>query len=127
MSDLLATLAGVSLHTSVPPLYRSAFVPAGGASLFLAALGALAAIAYTRKVPALLFSIPILLSFDNFIAGLLEGSSHSAQFVVLAGLASGLAAWVGLAIGQLAARRLSQTRAVVISLSLIALAFNLLN
>jgi putative Mn2+ efflux pump MntP len=74
-----------------------------------------------------LFSIPILLSFDNFVAGLLEGSSHAAQFVVLAGLASGLAAWMGLSIGQLAARRLSQTRAVVTGLSLIALAFSLLN
>ncbi len=125
MSDLTATLVGASLHSGLAPLYRGATAPfAVGTLLYLVAVGILA---YTRKFPALLFSVPILLSVDNFVAWLLEGSAHAAQFALLAGVASGLSAWMGSSIAQFAAPILSQSRSIVTGFSLVALAFMLLN
>jgi hypothetical protein len=125
ISDLIASVAGASLHSGLAPVYRAASIP------LVAEVGlpllAVSILAFTRKSPLLLFIVPILLSLDNFFAGLLQGSAHASQFALLAGLASGLSAWIGLVFAQFAAPAFSQGRATVTGLSLVGLSFMLLN
>lgn len=91
--DLLATLAGASLRRASVHIHydslASFLVP------FILSGVALAVLAYGRKLPTRLMWIPVLLSLDNFFAGLLDGSAHGPESAVIAGLFSGLLAWSG--------------------------------
>lgn len=120
--DLISTLAGLSLRSTLPPSGSSlAFL-----SWFLA-VAAAAALAYSRKLPGMLFWIPVLLSLDNFVAGLLDGSPLAFQSPWIAALASGLLAAAGFALARLARPRFSRQCASLASVGLMILAFVFFN
>ena len=98
--DLLATLVGasmrpISVHIQYDGL-ASFIVP-----LILAGV-ALAVLTNRRKFPTRLMWIPVLLSLDNFFAGLLGRSTHGPESAVIAGLLSGLLAWSGFVMARAA-------------------------
>ena len=119
--DLISTLAGLSLRSTL------AHIPPSGSSLaFLSwflAVAAAAALAYSRKLPGMLFWIPVLLSLDNFVAGLLDGSALAFQTPWIAALASGLLAAAGFALARVARPRFSRHCVSLASVGLMILAF----
>ena len=118
--DLLATLAGASLHPTVH-IHRGGlapfFVPV------IMAMVAVAVLAYGRKLPARLMWIPVLLSFDNFLASLLDGSVHGPESSLIAGVFSGLLAWSGFEMARVAGSLFSHRVALVTSVGLTIIAF----
>jgi putative Mn2+ efflux pump MntP len=121
--DLSATLVGASLHSLLAQIHQ---LPGGMNALLLTvvlAVAAVAVLASSRIGQAPLLWVPVLLCFDNFIAGLVGGSNALPQSALIAGLASGLAAWAGFVTARHAAPLFSRRIAVVASLSLLVLAF----
>lgn len=118
--DLCATLAGASLRTNVAHMHL------GGLALFAAPLFtaavAVAVLAYGRKLPARLVLIPVLLSLDNFFAGLSPASVHGVQSSLISGILSGLLAWSGFAVAQVVGPLLSRRGALVASVGLTIIA-----
>jgi putative Mn2+ efflux pump MntP len=117
--DLLSTLAGLTYRSTLTPL------PQAGSGLVLAPLllaVAAAVLAYSGKLPALLVSIPILLSFDNFVAGLLDGSLHAFASPLISALASGLFAWGGFALARGTKPQLSERCACLTGFGLLLFA-----
>jgi putative Mn2+ efflux pump MntP len=118
--DLIATLAGAFFRTNLTHIH-----PGGLAlitpTLFMAA-AAIAVLTYAQKLPAGLMWIPILLSLDNFFAGL-SPSVHSVQSSVISGLLSGLLAWSGFVVAQRLGPVLSRRDALLASVGLTIIAF----
>jgi hypothetical protein len=116
--DLSATLAAASLNSAVAQMHH------GGLSIMLApvvlAVVAAGMLANGRR---LFFWLPILLSLDNFFTALLEGSVHGAHSPLIAGLASGLLAWSGFAVAQVARPVFSRESALAAGAGLLILAF----
>jgi hypothetical protein len=98
--DLLATLTGASMRPASVHNHYDGFA-SFIFPLILAAI-ALAVLANGRKLPTRLIWIPMLLSLDNFLAGLLGGSTHGPESAVIAGLFSGLLAWSGFVMARAA-------------------------
>jgi putative Mn2+ efflux pump MntP len=123
--DFSATLAGTCFQSILAGNSR------GRLSLSLMAIVvmavAVAVVIYNRRVSALFLWVPVLLSLDNFIAGLLDGSRHVPQFPLVAGFASGVAAWAGFAVARGAGMFFPRRIAVIVSVSLLMLAFVLTN
>jgi hypothetical protein len=119
--DLIAALAGASLHPATVQIHdgglASFFVPV------IMVVVAVAVLAYGRKLPAHLMWIPVLLSLDNFLAGLLDGSVHGLESSVVAGVFSGLLAWSGFEMARVAGSLFSQRVALVASVGLTIIAF----
>jgi putative Mn2+ efflux pump MntP len=119
--DLSATLAGASLHSCLAQYHRGGLIPLL-APIVLAGVAA-AVLTYCRKSPALFLWVPALLSLDNFIGGLLDGSPHVVRSPLIAGLASGLLAWSGFGLARVAGPLFSRRSTLVTSVSLMTLAF----
>ena len=118
--DLIATLAGTFFRTNLTHIHL------GGLALitpplFMAA-AAIAVLTYAQKLPAGLMWIPILLSLDNFFAGL-SPSVYSVQSSVIWGLLSGLLAWSGFVVAQRLGPVLSRRDALLASVGLTIIAF----
>jgi hypothetical protein len=96
--DLIATLAGAFFRTNL------AHIHLGGLALFTAPLFvaavAVAVLTYGQKLPAGLVWIPVLLSVDNFFAGLSPTSTHGVQSSLISGILSGLLACSGFAVAR---------------------------
>jgi putative Mn2+ efflux pump MntP len=119
--DLISTLAGLTWRSTMaqlPPVESPLVV----APLLLAVVAA-AMLAYSQKLPAVFISIPILLSLDNFVAGLLDGSLHAFPSPLIAALASGLLAAAGFTLARVARPRLSQLCTCLAGVGLLILAF----
>ena len=119
--DLIATLAGAFFRTNLTHIHL------GGLALitpplFMAA-AAIAVLTYAQKLPAGLMWIPILLSLDNFFAGLSSTSIHGVQSSVISGLLSGLLAWSGFVVAQRLGPVLSRRDALLASVGLTIIAF----
>jgi putative Mn2+ efflux pump MntP len=119
--DLTATLAGAAFRANLT------HIQVGGLALFTAPLFmvavAVAVLTYAQKLPAGLMWIPILLSLDNFFAGLSSASIHGVQSSVIAGLLSALLAWTGFAVAQRLGPVLSRRGALLTSVALTIIAF----
>jgi putative Mn2+ efflux pump MntP len=119
--DLLATLAGAFLRPATVHIHHGGlapfFVPA------IMAMVAVAVLAYGRKLPARLMWIPVLLSLDNFLAGLLDGSVQGPESSLIAGVFSGLLAWSGFEMARVARSLFSHQVALVTSVGLTIIAF----
>jgi hypothetical protein len=119
--DLIATLAGGFFRTNVTQIHL------GGLALFTAPLfmaaAAVAVLAYAQKLPARLVCIPVVLSLDNFLAGLSGASIHGVQSSVISGLLSGLLAWSGFAAAQALGPAFSRRVALLTSFGLTIIAF----
>jgi hypothetical protein len=95
LCDSIAMVLGAALHSLVSPSGYAGLI------LVLAAAPALAwlvAGVWSRRFSTALFAIPCLLSLDNFISTLREGSSVAAGWSPVAGLVSGTFAWCGFAL-----------------------------
>jgi hypothetical protein len=99
----------------------------GGLGLTLASLLfggiAIAVMASSKRFRGILFAIPILLSLDNFLTGLLDGSIQTLPSTLFAGVASGLLAWSGFAVASVVGTQFSRARAFGVSVALITVAF----
>ena len=118
--DLISTVAGLTLRSTLTQL------PQAGSGLVLAPLllaVAASVLAYSGKLPALLVSIPILLGFDNFVAGLLDGSVHAFPSPWISALASGLLAWAGFALARGTKPQFSRRCACLTGFGLLFFAF----
>jgi putative Mn2+ efflux pump MntP len=119
--DLISTLAGLTLRSTLVP------IPRLGSGLVLALLlltaAAAAVLAYSQKLPAIFISIPILLSLDNFVAGLLDGALHTFPSPLIAALASGVLAAAGFALVRVARSQFSRQCAYVAGVGLLLFAF----
>jgi putative Mn2+ efflux pump MntP len=118
--DLIATLAGAAFRTSLTHIHLDG-LSFFTAQLFVAAV-AVAVLTYTPKLQAGLMWIPILLSLDNFVAGL-SPSVYSVQSSVIWGLLSGLLAWSGFVVAQGLGPVLSRRDALLASVGLTIIAF----
>ena len=120
--DLIATLAGAAFRTNLTHIHL------GGLALFTAPLlmvaATVAVLTYAQKLPAGLMWIPILLSLDNFFAGLSSASIHGIQSSLISGLFSGLLAWSGFAVAQGLGSALSRRGALLASVGLAIIAFS---
>jgi hypothetical protein len=123
--DMSATLAGASFHSGLAQIDRGGFTSL--LAPVLLAVVAAAVLAYSRKFHAVFLWVPVLLSLDNFLTGLLDGSAHVVQSPLIAGLASGLLAWSGFGVARLAGPLFSRRTGVVASVSMMILAFVLVN
>ena len=120
-SDLIATLLGTAAHAYFGP------IPDRGSSpqivfAFLTTVGVALAVFLGRKRQALVFAIPVALSLDNFLAGLMGGFVHAAESPLLAGLASGVLAAAGFGAAHFAVPLLSRRNAILVGLSMTILA-----
>jgi putative Mn2+ efflux pump MntP len=119
--DWIATFAGASLRPAMAHLHSGAlasfFVP------MIIAVVALAVLTHGRQLPARLMWIPFLLSLDNFLAGLFDGSVHGLESSLIAGALSGLLAWSGFEMARVAGSFFSQRVALVASVGLTIIAF----
>ena len=119
--DLIATLAGAFFRTNLTHIHL------GGLALFTAPLfiaaAAIAVLTYAQKLPAGLMWIPILLSLDNFFAGLSTASIHGIPSSLISGLLSGLLAWSGFVVAQGLGPVLSRRDALLASMGLTIIAF----
>jgi putative Mn2+ efflux pump MntP len=125
--DFIATLAGASLRSGLAQVHH---LGGGWLPVLFAVALALAAgvvLAYSLKGQGALLLVPVLLSLDNFIAGLLGVSNQVPHTALIAGLASGLAAWAGFVAARNMSPLFSRRMAVVASASLLILAFVLAN
>ena len=119
--DLISTLAGLTWRSTMaqlPPVESPLVV----APLLLAVVAA-AMLAYSQKLPAIFISIPILLSLDNFVAGLLDGALHTFPSPLIAALASGVLAAAGFALVRVARSQFSRQCAYVAGVGLLLFAF----
>ncbi len=127
MFDFSATLAGVSLHTGLAQIH----LLGGGLRPFLitALLGVavLAVLVYRRKDLGAFLWVPALLSLDNFIAGFGGAFTPAPNLALIAGLASGLAAWAGLVAALHLGPMFTRRFAIAASATLLILAFVLAN
>jgi len=119
--DLIATLAGIVFRTYVAQIHLPD-IALFTTPLFMAA-AAVAVLIHAEKSPARLVSIPILLSLDNFLAGLSPASIHGVQSSVIAGLLSGLLAWSGFVIARGLVPVLSRRGALLVSVGMTIIAF----
>ena len=121
LCDWLGTLAGAAVRLG-PPHLRP-----GGLRLTLASLlfgGIVIALMASRKrFRGIVFAIPILLSLDNFLNGLLDGSIQTLPSTSIAGVASGLLAWSGFTVSRVVGTQLSRPRAFGVSVALVTVAF----
>ena len=117
--DLCATAAGLSLHLGWH-IHRDVF----GAVLGTAILaGVIAATLTNDWRPRFLFVlVPLLLSVDNFVAGI-AGSVEPVESLWLAGLASGLLAWLGFRVSDVVRPLTSRRWAFLAGTGLAVLAF----
>jgi putative Mn2+ efflux pump MntP len=94
LCDSIAMVLGAALHSLVSPSGYAGLI------LLLAAVSALTCLVagvWSRRFSTTLVAIPFLLSLDNFITALREGSTVAAGWTV-AGLVSGTFAWCGFAL-----------------------------
>jgi hypothetical protein len=119
--DLIATLAGIFFRTYVAQIHLPKLA-LFTTPLFMAA-AAVAVLIHAQKSPARLVSIPILLSLDNFLAGLSPASIHGVQSSVIAGLLSGLLAWSGFVTARGLGPVLSRRGSLVMSVGMTIIAF----
>jgi hypothetical protein len=92
LCDSIAMALGSALHSLVNPSGHAGLI------LLLAAVPALTCLVagvWSRRFSTALFAIPFLLSLDNFISTLREGSTVAAGWTLVAGLVSGTFAWCG--------------------------------
>jgi hypothetical protein len=119
--DLIATFSGASFRTNL------AHTHLGGLTVFTVALFmaavAIAVLTYAQKLPGRLVWIPVLLSLDNFFAGLSPASVHGIQSSLMSGLLSGLLAWSGFAVAKDLDPVLSRRCALLASVGLMIIAF----
>ena len=87
----------------------------------------MAALAFGQKGTGVFLCLPALLSVDNFITGLVGGSAQAPTIAMIAGVASGLAAWSGFVAARDLRSLFSRRLAVVASASLLILALVLAN
>jgi hypothetical protein len=125
--DFSATLTGIILHSALAQIYQ-----VGGLVrpfLITAVLGvaALAMMVCGRKSFGAFLWVPALLSVDNFIAGLVGGAVQAPTLALIAGLASGLAAWAGFVVARDLSPLFSRRIAVAASAGLLIFAFVLSN
>jgi len=121
--DLCATGAGFSLRLGSIDVHRDEFSAILG-TVFLAGVMA-AAFTNGRRSRLLFVSFPLLLSVDNFVAGI-GGSVEAVQSLWLAGLASGLLAWLGFRVSDVV-RPLTRRWAFLAGTGLAVFAFVLPN
>jgi hypothetical protein len=114
--DLIAMLAGGAFRS-----YHLGAFALFTAPLFMAA-AAVVALTCAQRLPAGLVWIPVLLSLDNFFAGL-SPSVHGVQSSVISGLSSGLLAWSGFVVAQRLGPVLSRGGALLASVGLTIIAF----
>jgi len=121
LCDWLGTLVGAAVRLG-PPHLRP-----GGFALTLASLLfggiAVAVMASSKRFRGIVFAIPILLSLDNFLNGLLDGSIQTLPSTSIAAVASGLLAWSGFAVSSVIGTQFSRARAFGVSVALITVAF----
>jgi hypothetical protein len=121
LCDCLGTIVGASLRLGMAPMRP------GGLGLTLASLlfsgVALGVMVCSRRLPSILFAIPILLSLDNFLTGLLDGSIEALSSAWIAGVASGLLAGSGFAAASVVRTQFSRARAFAVSVAMITVAF----
>jgi hypothetical protein len=123
--DAGAALAGAEMHSGMTPTHPGG--PTSSLLTFLLAVVAIAVFLWSRQFPARFLWMPALLGLDNFFASFLEGTTQTAPSLVVAGLSSGLAAWVGFALARQAGPVLSRRTAVVASACLLIFALFLAN
>ena len=121
LCDWLGTSVGAAVRLG------TAHLPPGGLGLTLASLLfggiAIARMASRKRFRGILFAIPILLSLDNVLTGLLDGSIETLPSTAIAGVASGVLAWSGFAVSSVVRAQFSRARAFGVSLALITVAF----
>jgi putative Mn2+ efflux pump MntP len=117
--DLISTLAGLTLRSTLAPSAASGLVLAP----LLLIVAAAAVLAHSQKLPVVFLAIPILLGLDNFLAGLFDGSLHAFQSPWIAAIASGLLATAGFAIARVVRPQFSRPWAYLAGGSLMILAF----
>lgn len=121
LCDWLGTFLGAAVRLG------TAHLRPGGLGLTLASLLfggiAIAVMASSKRFRGIVFAIPILLSLDNFLTGLLDGSIQSLSSSAIAGVASGLLAWSGFAVSSVVHTQFSRARAFGVSVALITVAF----
>jgi hypothetical protein len=125
MCDAGAALAGAAMHSAMAPTHRS-----GATSSLLTILLAVVAIAvflWSRQFPARFLWMPALLGVDNLFASFLDGTAQTGPYLIVAGLSSGVAAWAGFAVAQLAGPVLSRRSAAVAGACLFIFALFLAN
>jgi hypothetical protein len=119
--DLIAALAGSTFRPNLTHIHF------GGLNLFTSPLfmaaAAVAVLTYAQKLSAGLMWIPILLSLDNFFAGLSSASIHGVQPSLISGLLSGLLAWSGFAVAQRLGLLFSRPGALLTSVGLTIISF----
>jgi putative Mn2+ efflux pump MntP len=119
--DLIATLAGALFRNNLAHIHLDGLAFFTASPLMVAA--AVTVMRYAQKLPAGLMWIPILLSLDNFFAGLSSTSIHGVQSSVFSGVLSGLLAWSGFAVAQRLGPVLSRRDALLASVGLTIIAF----
>ena len=121
LCDWLGTFAGTAVRLG------TAHLRPGGLGLTLASLLfagiAIGLMASSKRLPGIVFAIPVLLSLDNLLTALLDGSIQTLPSTAIAGVASGLLAWSGFAVSRVIRRPLSRPRALGVSVALITVAF----
>ena len=121
LCDWLGTFAGAAVRLG------TAHLRPGGVGLTLASLLfggiAIGVMASSKRFRGIVFAIPILLSLDNLLTGLLDGSIQTLPSTSIAAVASGLLAWSGFTVSRVVRRQLSRPRAFGVSAALITVAF----
>lgn len=121
LCDWLGTFAGAAVRLG------TAHLRPGGLGLTLASLLfggiAIGVMASSKRFRGIVFAIPILLSLDNLLTGLLDGSIQTLPSTSVAGVASGLLAWSGFTVSRVVRTQLSRPRAFGVSVALITVAF----
>lgn len=121
LCDCLGTFAGAAVRLG------TAHLRPGGLGLTLASLLfggiAIGVMASSKRFRGIVFAIPILLSLDNLLTGLLDGSIQTLPSSSVAGVASGLLAWSGFTVSRVVRTQLSRPRAFGVSVALITVAF----
>lgn len=121
LCDWLGTFLGAALRLG------TAHLRPGGLGLTLASLLfggiAIGVMASSKRFRGIVFAVPILLSLDNLLTGLLDGSIQTLPSASVAGFASGLLAWSGFTVSRVVRTQLSRPRAFGVSVALITVAF----
>ena len=121
LCDWLGTFLGAAVRLG------AAHLRPGGLGLTLASLlfGGIAVgvMASSKRLPGIVFAIPILLSLDNLLTGLFDGSIQTLPSTSIAGVASGLLAWSGFTVSRVVGTQLSRPRAFGVSVALVTVAF----
>ncbi len=125
MCDAGATLAGLATRSSMLQIHR--YGPT--ASVFTILLAIATAIVFLWRSPssARFLWVPALLGLDNFFASCLAGNAQTWPYLIVVGLASGVAAWIGFAMARQAGALLTRRSALVASACLLLFALFLAN